>query len=177
MGLFQREPETLDGFTPKFSREFMRFGYTYRQITPHPGFGVRDDDDEPQPYDEHTITVCGNEIRSTQKYYFSNTRDIITTMINEYVSADRKTEAYQFLKDHAHELNVSNRYWAAIEHLEEIERVKKQIAELQRKVLRAGYVASINAVEVKSGKKLSVSERQLLWAEFTGGDLPFEDRS
>ncbi len=31
MSLFLRPPESLDGYTPKFAREFMRFGYKHQR--------------------------------------------------------------------------------------------------------------------------------------------------
>lgn len=168
MGLFQREPETLDGFTPKFSRAFMRFNYHYEKVKVFRGFGVYDEADEDRYSDEHSIEVLGKKITSSREFYGWPVSDIIATMINEYIASKRGDEAYHFLVDNAHDLNISKKYWGAVEHLEKIEAVKREILEKQRQVERATYLASVNAVEVKAGRTLSKAERDLLLAEFTG---------
>jgi len=180
MSLFRRDPETLDGFKPKFTREFMRFGYTLRKV--QIGGGLGDMDFNPNDIefrDEHTITIYDVTLVSTD-YYSINSRvsDIIASMCNKFLkdegNKERHPKAWKFLTENAAELNNSNRYWLAIEHLEQIEKVRKEIADLQDQVRRAEYVASINAVEVKQRRKLTQDERNMLYAEFSGGETPGE---
>lgn len=168
--LFIREPETLDGYVPKFTAEELLFGYKTEQI--QIGGGFKDFDFDPNNIDylvRTTITVAGVKITSDKNYYM-NAMDTIATMINEFVEKTKNPEITNWLKENSVELNRSNRYWHAKQHVDSIEKQKKEVARLQAEIQRAEWIASMRAVEVKSGRLLSQEEKTLLLAEFSGGD-------
>jgi hypothetical protein len=173
--LFTREPETLDGYLPKFSLNEVMFNYRTEQIQIVGHFKDFDFDPENIEYEtRHIITVAGVELSRSSRYGDGRAIDIVVSIINEFLADPKneqsKPEAMAYLRENAEELNRSKRYWLADAHVKRINGQKNEIARLQDEVRRAEWIASMNAVEVKSGRALTKDEKTLLLAEFSGGE-------
>lgn len=175
MSLFARDPETLDGYVPKFSYEDILMGYQVEKQK-HGRWSAGWDEDDSQVEEEHytySITVLGHKIYGKKNDYYGDALDTIAAIANEFTSAtseDYHPEVHKFLKDNAVDLNNARRYWTAVLHRNDIEKTRRKAAELLEQCRRAEWVASMNAVQVKAERWLSQAEKDLLLAEFSAGE-------
>jgi len=173
--LFTREPETLDGYVPKFTLQEVLFHHKSELVQIGGGLGDMDFDPNNIQYEtRHTIDVCGVELHSYERYGYKPAMEIVTGIINAFIADPhnewKHPEAFVFIIENAEELNRSKRYWFAMEQRSRIEGKKAEIARLQEEVRREEWIASMRAVEVKSGRALTETEKRLLLAEFSGGE-------
>ena len=181
MNLFAREPETLDGFTPAFTRAEVRMGYKSETRQAFRGFGPCDDDDEVKYVTEYSITICGHRITSSDaNLEYKTEPEIIATMVNDFIAYQGNKryhpEAWDFLAENAAELNRSRIYWEAMDHRNEIDRQRRVAADMLEQCRRAEWVSSLYALQAKEGRRFSLEEKNLLLAEFSGGEY-FENRN
>jgi hypothetical protein len=182
--LFIRPPETLEGYTPEFSREetLLNLEVIQRQVSGEGmfrGFGAWDDDDPhyqgPARYEyDHYITVAGFRMTAQVPYGYDKF-DAAAHIAHQFLSnpknrAEVNAAAFDYLAEHGAGLDRSKRYWKARAHRSEIEQVKAQIRRLQAKVDRAEHLASLYAIEVKQGRRFTETEKAVVWAELTGGE-------
>lgn len=169
-----REPVTLDGYVPKFSREEVKLGYTYSKSEVY-GWNMYGDEDpckEKEYHETWKIKVAGKEIFGTRNYYSGSVFEIVAEIANAYLEGAKyhprikEEAAYKWLVENASDLTNSNRYWAAVAHREDIQRVKDKIADLQEQVRIGEIWASVRAVQVHEERSYSHDERMLLAAEF-----------
>lgn len=174
MSLFKREPETLEGYTPKFSREETLLGYKFERYQAR-GLGLyHDEGEEPKWHERHTITVLGKEISGPGPYTqdrYEIAVDIANNFLAHPQNEKRMPEVWAYLKENARELSNSKRYWKSWEHLQEIKKAKAEAAAIMRRVERALVIASVNALQTKAERSFSLQERQILLAEFNGGEF------
>lgn len=181
--LFIRPPETLDGYSPEFSREevLLNLEVIQRQVGGEGmfrGFGAWDDDDPhyqgPARYEyDHYITVAGFRMTAQVPYgydKFDAAAHIARQFLNNPKNEVTNPLAWAYLTEHGAALDRSKRYWKARAHRSEIEQVKAQIRRLQAKVDRAEHLASLYAIEVKAGRRFTETEKAVTWAELTGGE-------
>lgn len=176
--LFVREPETLDGYTPKFSREEVRLGYKCSKYqTSGRGMGRwasndDNDDDEPQYSYTYTLTILGYTWSAPVSSYGENTSLIVVELANAFLANTKNKElhpeVWQFLTVNSKDLSNSNRYWLSITHLEKIAEKQAKVDLILEDIRKARIIASVNAVEVKSGRRLESNERSILTSEFGG---------
>lgn len=171
MNLFQRDPESLNDFIPRFSREEVLLGYKVTQVQIGGGFKWMGDPEDIMFEDRSSITILGQKFEG-EGQYFLTAFEIVVEIVNAFfanaVNKRNYPEQWKFLTENAHELNISRHYWIAMDHLAEIEKIENKIYEMKEQVRKAKYIASMMAVEVKSGRSLSREERQLLIVEFSG---------
>ena len=182
VSLFKREPETIDGYVPKFSKAEVLMGYDVRMSEYKVGFGMAWDENDPHIGEKtyyHSIVILGHKIDGESSpeyggpYYGMSNYDIVATICNRILKQTLDTylpDVKKWLAENVDDLNNSRRYWQAYDHRQEIEKEKKKVAQLLRRIERAEWLASTKAVEVKEGRWLSKSERDLLMAEFSGGE-------
>ena len=183
--LFRRKPETLEGYQPAFTREETLLGFKYEKVQVGGGLGDLDYDPEnPQFVDRFSINVLGTVIEGQGSYGYKDNFEITALIANEFLAKEdnrvRFPEAYAYLIANAKNLNDSKRYWKSWEHLEKIRLEKDKLARMSRRIARAEIIASVNAVMVKAQRSFSTEERQLLLAEFSGGEYnakEWEDES
>ena len=173
--LFIREPETIDDYVPKFTYEQIKMGYNVEKHVYRHGFGGAWEEDDPEIGREtytFSITVLGVKIIGKMNDYYGDMLDTIATIANEFTagSKDYHPEIHEFFHENATELNNSRRYWAARLHRQEIEKKRREAEEILRQVKRAEWVASMYAVQVKAERWLTTEEKNLLLAEFSGGE-------
>lgn len=185
--LLKRDPVTLDGITPVFGRVESLLGYNVEKVRINSGWGFGPvDHDEVRPEaeyeDRYSLTILGVKIEADlrQGYgvdtYNREMRDIIPLIANQFLknkdNEKRYPEVWAFLITNADDLSMSNRYWAAVHHLNKIQNLKDKIKEIETQIEHAGYAASIRAFEIREGRRLTDPERRQLWAEFSG-NLPY----
>ena len=187
------ETYSLTGYVPHFNYQEVLLGLHSTRVQvggrgSFKGFGAwdEDDDDRGEPVYEfrYSITVEGLEIHSPTGYGTKNdirqsdtNFDIVAKTVNHFLDNPKNEAAHpvqwNWLKNNATNLNRSKRYWAAITHLNEIHAEEKKVAALQRRITRGKLVAQLRAYEVLEGRTLTPEERQIKWAEISGG-LPYE---
>ena len=171
--LFQREPVTLDDFTPRFTRDECLFGYRLTRTEIGGGFKSME---EPRPGWSHDINVRGVHLRETTEDWDSRDRyRMVVEMVNGLLSSKDPSyaETAEWVLENAKDLNTSRRYWMAMDHKAQIDKTKAEIAELQEQVRRAGFVQSLYALEVKEGRAINGEERKRVLAEFAGSEDEF----
>jgi hypothetical protein len=170
--LFVREPETLDGFIPPFTRHETKLGFQMKTVKVGRGLGVctlNDDDDEPLYDYRYSITVAGQTYTGQAGHYDDDVLEVVVRLVNELLSSSTCTQAArEWLRENHTALNTSLFYWRAQRRLEEIAKAERELAELQERITKARIYASIDAVQVKRGVRLTDEERALLYAEFAG---------
>lgn len=181
MNLFVREPETLDGLQPKFTRAEIRMGYKTESRAVFRGFGPCDDDDEEKFLTYHIITIRDHIITSSDaNLEYKTEPEIIAKMVNDFIAYQGNKryhpEAWGFLVENAAELNRSRIYWEAMDHRNEIDRQRRAAADMLEQCRRAEWVSSLYALQAKEGRRFSLEEKNLLLAEFSGGEY-FENRN
>ena len=169
--LFVREPETLDGFEPPFSREQCMLGFN--MVTIRIGGGLGSMDEESRTGYRYSIMIAGFKYDGIQDDYpCLDNLELAVRLANEFLAdkshAQKAPAAWKWLTENTHDLNVSVWYHRAQRRLSEIESAERQIRELQERVRVGRIQASIDAIEVKRGVKLAPEERELLFAEFAG---------
>lgn len=179
--LFKRDPETLDGVVPKFSRTecMLNLKVESHQVGGEGtfrGFGAFDEDDErykgPPRYDYTAyITVAGFTMMGSCSINDSD-YDKATALANNFLAykpnKEAHPEAWKYLAENSEELNLSKRYWRAMDHQGHIAKQKAKLVLLQAAVEQSEHFASLYAIEVKAGRVLSHDEKRLIWMELTG---------
>ncbi len=167
--LFIREPETLDGYTPRFNRIECQLGYTARETVPGRMLGNFYDDTPPEPYTEHSITVLGKKIIGRHRYYRGSVFMAAAAISREVLTAGRPGsgyEVYDWLDQNREDLANSIRYWEAILRLEGIQKAQQEIKALKERIRIAEILASVDALQVKENRSFNQTEYQLACIEF-----------
>ena len=190
---------SLEGYVPRFTYQETLLGLHTTRVQvggegSFRGFGAWDDEDErykgPPVYESrYSITVEGVEIHA--QHYGSNPNDIrqtdtslevVAKIVNQFFANANNEKRYPaqwaWLKENTRSLNQSKRYWAAMIHLREIRKEEEKVEQLQRRIARGKLVAQLRAAEVLSGRAFTTEERQVKWAEISGGlpyEAPYED--
>lgn len=167
--LFCRDPVSISGYTPKFSRSEVLMNYKFEMLEPGRGLGWYDDD-EPRKIPCYSIEVSGTEIIGKQNHYSGSDHAIVAAIANEYIEGCKRTgtkpPAYTWLTFYAIDLSNSARYWEAMIRIDGIKAAKKKIDDLQNQVRIGEILASVDAVGVLGEKTLTTDERYLLATEF-----------
>jgi hypothetical protein len=180
--LFKRERETLDDYTPVFTLEETLLGYKLERVQLGGGFKDFDfDPQNPRYEDRHSITVQEVVIVGRGYYGWKDKFEIAAEIANEFLAKDenrkRHHEVFAFFQINAENLNNSKRYWKSWTHQQKINAEKAKVTELLTRIARAEVIASVNALEVKAERHFSTSERQVLLAEFNGGEFKTDEES
>lgn len=180
MDLFQTPVETLDGYTPKFSRTEILLGYRCIRVKVGGGLGwIPDDDDKEEFVERHEITILGHRIESGKRFWRENPPEIVILMANEFMAVEANKLNYphvwDFIVKNGVDLNNSRRYWDAVAHREEIEKARAKALDLLDQVRRGEWVASMYAKQVKAERWLTKQEKALHLAEVSGGE--YKDQS
>lgn len=180
--LLRRDPVTLDGIIPTFTRDEVLFGVTSFQVqTNRGGFGVYHEDQPPPVYEtRYRIKVCESTLEGIYEPYgnpnaISASDDIFTVVakiINHFFSNKQNRmahwAAWDYLTTNSAALNNSKRYWQAVEHLKTIKLEEEKLEEQKRLLERARALASLKAMEVRENRWITGDERRRIWAELTG---------
>jgi len=182
--LFSDGPYSIEGYVPHFTREesmlHLRTWKTERGR--FRGLGGTDEDlvDDDTPVWHHSIKVLELVIYDDPACFISmhsSQFDRAALMANWWLKnpAHEKShpKEWQWLKDNARLLNLSSRYWFAVDHLNNIREKEAEVAAIEARLVRARLVQQLLAYEVLTGIKLEREARQRKWAEISGG-MPFE---
>lgn len=169
--LFIREPVTLDGVIPPFTREETLLGYSYRRYKPARGFGVYDDYDPPaQDIEEYSITICGKKCIGKMSYYRGSNLDIVLLIVNEILAIPtpkaHDNTIYNWLKENLVPLKKSLRYWKAMERIEGIKNYETKIQQMQQQVRLGKILASVDALQIIEDQVYNDSEYRRACREF-----------
>jgi len=178
--LFIKEPVTLDGYKPHFTREECLLGLKCRQVQIGGGLGDLDyDPNDPKYENRYSITIAGHEIHGDGEYYGERDLEIAVLIANQFLAnkenALRYPDAWAFLVTHGPGLTNSKRYWLAVDHRKQVDEAKQELAELQRRIWRGEIVASLRASEVHAERNFSQEEKAVLLTEFSGGEWDIEE--
>lgn len=175
--LFQVPVETLDGYTPKFSRTEILLGYRCIQVKVGGGLGWMQDYDEdkgPEFVERHEITILGHRIESNTRFWRENPPEIVVKIANEFMAVEANKLNYphvwNYISENGVDLNNSRRYWDAVGHREEIEKARAKALDLLDQVRRGEWVASMYAAQVKAERWFTKEEKALHLAEVSGGE-------
>ena len=174
--LFQRDPEDLGDYKPKFSREEVMLGYTVTKVQIGGGLGWMED--EVSFVDRQSITVLGLTLEHDGHLYlppFHVVVEIVNHFLADNSNKTRHPEQWKWLTDNAHDLNLSRRYWETVDQFKRIDDLDAKIDALKKERRKARHVASMMAVEVKAERSLSKEEKRLLLAEFSGDEFGAEN--
>jgi hypothetical protein len=179
---------SIEGYVPSFSKNDMLLQLRSKLVQVSGGDmfhgGVSDDDEEKPKYESRysimidSLEIWGeygfggpNNIRQTDDRF-----TIVAKCANSFLEHKSNETAHptvwKFLKENGEKLNQSKRYWVAVEHLQEIAAEEAKVVELQKRIARGKIVAALRAAEVLSGRAFTQEERELKWAELSGG-LPY----
>lgn len=168
--LFVRDPVSISGYTPKFSRREVLMNYKYEQREAHRGFGMYDDNEPPRIIKEHSIVVADTKIIGRSEYYHGSVHAIVADIANEYIEGYRrnatKPPAYTWLTTNAVDLSNSARYWEAMIRIDGINKAKREIEDLKNQIRIGEILASVDAVGVLGEKTIPHDDRYLLAVEF-----------
>ena len=175
--LFQTPVETLDNYTPKFSRTEILLGYRCIKVRIGGGLGWMEDYDrnkEPEYVDRHEITILGHRIESDSRFWRENPPEIVIKVVNEFMAVEANKLNYphvwDFIVRNGTDLNNSRRYWDAVAHREEIEKTRLKALDMLDQCRRAEWVASMYAAQVKAERWFTKDEKALHLAEVSGGE-------
>lgn len=166
--LFCREPVSISGYTPKFSRREVLMNYRYEEREAFRGFGVWDENEPPRITKEHSIVVLDTKITGHKEYYNGSNYAIVVAIANEYIEGYRKTKppAYVWLTENAVDLSNSVRYWKAMIRIDGINKAKREIEDLKNQIRIGEILASVDAVGVLREETIPHDDRYLLAVEF-----------
>lgn len=173
LDLFVRDPVTLDGFIPPFTREETLLQYSFRKYRPSYGFGACYDDDErnpPREIEENSIVVDGKKCIGKMDYYRGSHIDIVSQLVNEILASPEPkfvdNTAWKWLKENEIPLKKSFRYWKAMDRVDSIKEYEMKIRDLQRQVRLGKILASVDAVQIHEGRVYDGLEYQRACREF-----------
>lgn len=137
LDLFVREPVTLDGVVPAFTKEETLLGYEYAKSKIHRGLGWNEDDNgEPREIESWSITVDGKKVHGKMNFYQGHKLDIVLAIVNEVLMSPEPkfvdNTAWKWLKDHELPLKQSIRYWKAMQRIDSIKEAERKIQALEQ---------------------------------------------
>lgn len=172
LDLFVRDPVTLEGIIPAFTRDEALLGYEYRRYKPGRfGLGASDDDYDNVPdTEEWSITVAGKKCYGKMNYYSGSPIEIVAQIANEILASPEPkfvdNTPWKWLKENEIPLKKSLRYWKAMERVNGIKEAEKKIAHMQREVRIGKILASVDAVQIHEDRVYNVTECQRACREF-----------
>ena len=172
LSLFVREPVSLEGFVPPFSKEETLLQYAYRKYRPGRGLGWMGDDDDtpPNEVEEFSIVVDGKKCFGKMNYYRGSPIDIVSQIVSEILAGPELTfgdnAARKWLKENEIPLKKSFRYWKAMERVNGIKEVEKKIQALQQQLQIGRILASVDAVQIHEGRVYDAQEFHRSCREF-----------
>jgi hypothetical protein len=171
LSLFVREPVSLEGFVPPFSKEETLLGYNYDKSKVFRGLGWNGDDDEPDRYVEQwSITVCGQKFVGRMDYYSGSSFDIAFQIARDVITSgavgEKANIALKWLKENEKDLLTSVKYWKAISRLDGIKETEARVKELEQRLKLARVIASIEALEILEDSSFSQTDIHRLSIEF-----------
>ena len=171
LSLFVREPVSLEGFVPPFSKEETLLGYNYDKSKVFRGFGWNGDDDEPDRYVEQwSITVCGQKFVGRMDYYSGSPFDIAFQIAKDVIKSgavgEKANIALKWLKENEKDLSISIKYWKAISRLDGIKETEARVKELEQRLKLARVISSIEALEIREEASFSQTDIHRLCIEF-----------
>ena len=171
LSLFVREPVSLEGFVPPFSKEETLLGYNYNKSKVFRGFGWNGDDDEPDQFvEEWSITVCGQKFTGRMNYYSGSPFDIAFQIAKDVIKSgavgEKANAALKWLKENEKDLLISVKYWKAISRLDGIKETEARVKELEQRLKLARVISSIEALEIREEASFSQTDIHRLCIEF-----------
>lgn len=171
LDLFVRDPVTLDGIIPPFTRDETLLQYSYRKYRPGRGLGCWDEYDTPaKEIEESAITVAGKRCVGKMDYYRGSPIDIVAQLVNEILMSPEPkfvdNTAWKWLKENEIPLKKSFQYWKAMERVNGIKEAEERLKALQYQIRIGKILASVDAVQIHEGRNYNVEERQRACREF-----------
>lgn len=171
LDLFVRDPVTLDGIVPPFTRDETLLQYAYRKYRPGRGLGwMGDDDTQPNEVEEFSIVVDGKKCFGKMNYYRGSPIDIVAQIVNEILASPEPkfvdNTAWKWLKENEIPLKKSFKYWKAMERVNGIKEVEKKIQALQQQLRIGRILASVDAVQIHEDRVYDALEFHRSCREF-----------
>lgn len=169
--LFTNQPLSLEGYTPRFSKEEMRMGFETYEVQPYDPYA----DEKPPSETNYRLRVMGVTIDGGRLYYDwqESVARAVRGWLDDKLNEKRHPELWQFITANTRNLDNSLRYWRAVDREAALQQARDDIERRQQQLVRAELMHQLQVRQVLEERRFSDEERKRAWAELT--DLPFNE--